>query len=162
MEVQLALWLNKSYPNKVDPEKSKLIMVNIIINSDPRYRVDKNNIKTVVADILRKLHVSGRVEIGINIVGDRKMHELNRKYRGLDSTTNILSFALEDSNPASLQHIPKIGFVASPDKWLRLGDIVISYPQALEDASLDGIPVDEEIKNLVTHGLNHLLGIHHN
>ena len=90
------------------------------------------------------------------------MHELNRKFRGLDSTTNILSFALEDPNPATLQHIPRVGFVASPDKWLRLGDIVISYPQAIEDASLDGISVDEEIRNLVEHGLNHLLGVHHN
>mgnify|MGYP001618054546 CR=1 FL=1 len=109
-----------------------------------------------------KLRISGRIELGINIVGDRKMHELNRRHRGLDSTTNILSFALEDPAPASLQLIPKIGFVASPDKWLRLGDIVISYPQAIEDASLDGISVDEEVKNLVEHGLNHLLGVHHN
>ena len=95
-------------------------------------------------------------------MGDRKMHELNRKYRGLDTTTNILSFALEDHNQTSLQHIPKVGFVASPDRWLRLGDIVISYPQAVEDASMDGIPVDEEVGNLVEHGLNHLLGVHHN
>lgn len=136
-------------------------MINIIVNSDPRYKINKDNIKIVVADALTKLRIGGRIELGINIVGDRKMHELNRKYRGLDSTTNILSFALEDSSPASLQHIPKIGFVAAPDKWLRLGDIVISYPQAIEDASMDGISVDDEIKNLVEHGLNHLLGIHH-
>ncbi|MBI2086014.1 rRNA maturation RNase YbeY [Candidatus Daviesbacteria bacterium] len=137
-------------------------MVNIIVNSDPRYNVNKDSIREIIAETLRKLHVSGRVEIGVNIVGDRKMHELNRKFRGLDSTTNILSFALEDTTPSSLQHIPKIGFVAAPDKWLRLGDIVISYPQALEDASMDGISVDTEIRNLVEHGLNHLLGIHHN
>lgn len=136
-------------------------MFNIIINSDPRYNVNKTSIQTAAAQILQRLHISGRVEVGINIIGDRKMHELNRKYRGLDSTTNVLSFALEDSNPASLQHIPRIGFVAAPDKWLRLGDIVISYPQALEDAALDGLSVDEEIKYLVEHGLNHLLGIHH-
>lgn len=136
-------------------------MINIIVNSDPRYNINKAGIRAVVSEILRKHHISGKVEVGVNIVGDRKMHELNQKYRGLDSTTNILSFALEDPNPASLQHIPRIGFVASPDKWLRLGDIVISYPQAIEDASMDGTSVDEEIRNLVEHGLQHLLGIHH-
>lgn len=136
-------------------------MVNIIVNSDPRYNVNKDSIRAVVAETLRKLRVSGRIELGVNIVGDRKMHELNRKFRGLDSTTNILSFALEDTTPSSLQHIPKIGFVAAPDKWLRLGDIVISYPQVVEDASMDGISIDTEIRNLVEHGLNHLLGIHH-
>ncbi len=136
-------------------------MVNIIVNSDPRYNINRASIRAAVSEILARLKISGKIELGINIVGDRKMHELNRKYRGLDTTTNILSFALEDSSPASLQHIPRIGFVAAPDKWLRLGDIVISYPQAIEDASLDGISVDEEIGSLVEHGLNHLLGIHH-
>lgn len=136
-------------------------MVNIIVNSDPRYNINKDNIRLAVLEMLAKHRILGRIEVGINVVGDRKMHELNRKFRGLDSTTNILSFALEDPNPVSLQHIPRIGFVASPDKWLRLGDIVISYPQAIEDASFDGISVDEEIKNLVSHGLNHLLGVHH-
>ena len=136
-------------------------MLNIIVNSDPRYNIDKIALRDIVADMLVKFRISGRIEVGINIVGDRKMHELNKKYRGLNSTTNILSFALEDSNPSSLQHIPRVGFIAAPDKWLRLGDIVISYPQAIEDAALDGSSVDEEIKYLVEHGLNHLLGIHH-
>lgn len=136
-------------------------MINIIVSSDPRYNVNKSAIQTVVAQILQKHRIGGKIELGVNIVGDRKMHELNRKYRGIDSTTDILSFSLEDSGQSSLQHIPRIGFVAAPDKWLRLGDIVISYPQVMEDASLDGISVDEEIKALVEHGVNHLLGIHH-
>lgn len=136
-------------------------MINIIVNSDPRYNVNKNAIKFAVLQALQSHHISGKVEVGINIVGDRKMHELNKKFRGIDSTTDILSFALEDSNPISLQHIPRMGFIASPDRWLRLGDIVISYPQALEDASEQGSSVDEEIRYLVEHGINHLLGIHH-
>lgn len=136
-------------------------MINVIVNSDPRYNINKASIRVAVSEILQKHQLMGRIEVGINIVGDRKMHELNRKYRGLDTTTDILSFALEDPNPVGLQHIPRIGFVAAPDSWLRLGDIVISYPQALEDAAFDGIAVDEEIRNLVEHGVNHLLGIHH-
>lgn len=137
-------------------------MINIIVSSDPRYNINKTAIKLAVLEILQKHKISGKVEVGVSIIGDRKMHELNRKYRGIDSTTDILSFALEDPNPASLAHIQRIGFIASPDKILRLGDIVISYAQALEDALMDGISVDDEIKTLVEHGLNHLLGIHHN
>lgn len=136
-------------------------MINIIVSSDPRYAVNKAAISSAVSALLQRFKISGKVELGINIIGDRKMHELNRKYRGIDSTTNVLSFALEDTNLTSLQHVPRIGFVAAPDKWLRLGDIVISYPQALEDAALDGIAIDEEIKTLVEHGVNHLLGVHH-
>ena len=136
-------------------------MINIIVSSDPRYNINKTAIKSAVMQALLRHRVRGKVELGVNVVGDRKMHELNRRYRGIDSTTDVLSFSLEDPYLSSMHHIPKIGFVASPDKWLRLGDIVISYPQALEDASMDGISVDEEIKTLVEHGVNHLLGIHH-
>lgn len=137
-------------------------MINVIVSADSRYNVNKTAIKIAVVSALQKHQISGKIEVGVNIIGDRKMHELNRKYRGINSTTDILSFALEDPNPASLQHIPRVGFVASPDKWLRLGDIVISYPQILEDAVAEGISIDEEIRFLVEHGVNHLLGIHHN
>lgn len=136
-------------------------MINIIVSSDPRYDVNKTAIRTAVVQVLQKHKIGGKIEVGVNIIGDRKMHELNRKYRGIDSTTDVLSFALEDATLSSLQHLPKIGFVASPDRWLRLGDIVISYPQVVEDAVLDGISVDEEIRSLVEHGVNHLLGMHH-
>lgn len=128
-------------------------MINIIVSSDPRYKINREVIKLTVLSVLQRHRISGRMELGINIVGDRKMHELNRKYRRINSTTDILSFALEE--------IPRVGFIAAPDKILRLGDIVISYPQALEDASADSISIDEEIKNLVGHGIQHLLGIHH-
>lgn len=136
-------------------------MVNIIVSSDPRYDINKADVRATVLSRLQQHRVNGRVEVGVNIVGDRKMHELNKKYKGIDSTTDILSFALEDSDPINLQHLSGVGFVSSPDKWLRLGDIVISYAQAKEDAALDGIAVDEEIRLLVEHGVDHLLGIHH-
>lgn len=136
-------------------------MINIIVSSDPRYSVNNNAIRMAVADALRRFRITGKVELGVSIIGDRKMHELNRKFRGIDSTTDILSFALEDTSPISLQHVPRIGFVASPDRILRLGDIVISYPQIVEDASLEGIAVEEEIRILVEHGVSHLLGVHH-
>jgi len=137
-------------------------MVNVIVNSDSKYPVNKIAIQATVLDLLKRNHVSGDLEIGISIIGDRKMHEINKKFRGIDATTNILSFALED--PISvplLQHIPIVGFVKSPDKIIRLGDILISYPQIIEDASMEGLSIEEELRYLVEHGIKHLLGIHH-
>lgn len=128
-------------------------MVNIIISSDPRYDINKMAIQEAVVGVLEKQNVTGRVEIEVVIAGDRKMHELNKKYRNIDDTTDVLSFALEESG--------RLGFVAAPDKVLRLGSIVISHPQAVEDAAMEGTSVDDEINFLVSHGTNHLLGIHH-
>jgi len=138
-------------------------MINIIVNSDSRYPINKLGIQAAVIDVLKQNNVSsGNLEIGISIVGDRKMHEINKQYRGQDSTTNILSFALEDPmSQNQLQHVPKVGFVKAPDKVLRLGDILISYPQVINDASLEGVSVEEELRFLVEHGTKHLLGIHH-
>lgn len=137
-------------------------MVNIIVNSDPRYLVNKLSVQATVIEVLQLHRISGNVEIGISIVGDRKMHEFNKKFRGIDSTTNILSFALEDPTSVNqLQHIPRVGFVKAPDNVLRLGDILISYPQVIKDASMEGLSVDEELRFLVEHGMKHLLGIHH-
>ncbi len=135
-------------------------MLTIIVNSDPRYPVDKTSIRSTVEEVLLRYKVTGKTEIGVNIVGDRKMHEINKKYRGLDSTTNILTFALEDVAANKLAHLPRVGFVASPDQVLRLGDIIISYPQVVEDAGVDGVSVDEEMRILVEHGVKHLLGLH--
>lgn len=128
-------------------------MINIIVNADSRYNINKEAIKAAVLATLLKNRISGVVEVGVNIVGDRKMHELNKKFRGIDATTDILSFALGDDG--------SVGFISAPDKVLRLGDIVLSYPQVIEDASSDGISVDEELNFLLDHGVKHLLGIHH-
>ncbi len=136
-------------------------MINIIINSDGRYPVNKLIIQSTVVEVLKRYKITGRLEIGVNIVGSRKIHEINKKYRGMDYPTDIITFALEDALPQNLQHIPRVGFVSSPDQVLRLGDIVLSYPQVVEDAGLDGVSVDEEIRQLVEHGTKHLLGMHH-
>lgn len=137
-------------------------MVNIIISSDPRYKINRDAIRQAVLEIVQEHRIGGRVDIGVNIVGDRKMHELNRRYRGIDAPTDILSFALEELAPANLRYIASHrGFVAAPDKTLRLGDIIISHPQAVEDAAADDISVEDEMTNLVKHGTVHLLGIHH-
>jgi probable rRNA maturation factor len=137
-------------------------MINVIVNSDSRYPINKLSIQSTVIEVLQSHNIIGNVEIGINIVGDRKMHEFNKKYRGIDTTTNILTFALEDPVSVSqLQHIPKVGFVKSPDNVLRLGDIVLSHPAVLEDAASDGVSVEEMYRILVEHGTKHLLGLHH-
>lgn len=136
-------------------------MINVIIASDPRYNINRQDIQTAVMSVLAKHKVKGKVEVEVNVVGDRKIHKLNKQYRGIDSTTDVLSFVFEDPQSANLQHFPRAGFVSVPDGWLRLGSIVISYPQAVEDAALAGTSLEEEINFLVEHGTTHLLGIHH-
>jgi len=87
------------------------------------------------------------VEVSVAVVGGRKIRSLNKTYRQLDESTDVLSFPQEGSR--------------DPDGILRLGDILVCYPQAIEQAVEEDKMVDEKINELVEHGLRHLLGIHH-
>ena len=125
-------------------------MVKVLIFVESRYKVNRKRIKKTVEGSLSKEGISSDVEVSIAIVGDRKMRELSRKYKGEDKTRNILSFSLSEGESA-----PAVASV------MRLGDIVISYPEVIREASRDEILVDDRIDELVVHGLSHLLGIHH-
>lgn len=123
---------------------------NILLFVESRYRTNRKRIRKTVLDALKGNGVQGPVEVSIALVGDRKMRELSKKYKGEDKTRNILSFSLAEGEPTVL-----------PTDILRLGDIVISYPEVIREAVRDEVLVDDRINMLVEHGLMHLLGIHH-
>lgn len=122
----------------------------VLLFVESRYRTDRKRIRKTVIDALREHGVQGPVEVSIALVGDRKMRELSKKYKGEDKTRNILSFSLSEGDPTVL-----------PTDILRLGDIVISYPEVIREAVRDEVLVDDRINMLVEHGLMHLLGVHH-
>jgi probable rRNA maturation factor len=129
-------------------------MIKVLFHTESHYPVDKKIVKLAVTDGL-KGKVKRDAEVSVSIVGNRKIHELNKKYRNIDQPTDVLSFALSESND------PETRFIESPDDVLRLGDIVVSYPEAIKLAKDENLLVDDAINKLILHGLNHLLGIHH-
>jgi len=100
--------------------------------------------------------VSSPVELGLVIADDDTLHELNRSYRGVDNTTDVLAFAL--LQPGSDEGDD---FVLPPDKILHLGEIFISYRQAERQAEEQHHPLERELALLVIHGVLHLLGYEH-
>ena len=80
------------------------------------------------------------------------MRELNRRYRGIDRTTDVLSFAQDDSSTPQT-------VAAGMD--VILGDIVISPRKAAAQAVENGLSFHEELERLLIHGLLHLLGYDH-
>ncbi len=129
-------------------------MITVFFQTESHFPVDRKKVSDAVTRELEK-NIKRQAEVSVTIIGDRRMRQLNKQYRNLDSTTDVLSFALND--PAE-EGEP---FVEVPDGILRLGDIVVSYPQAVVEAASENKLVDDQIVFLVLHGLNHLLGIHH-
>ena len=124
--------------------------LNVPIFVESRYKINRKKLKQVVENVLSKNQITGPVEVSIAVVGDRKMRELSRKYKGEDKTRNILSFSQTEGED-----------LKNPTDVLRLGDIVLSFPEIIKDASKDEMLVDDKVDQLVEHGLMHLLGLHH-
>ena len=124
--------------------------IKVLIYVESRYKVNRKKIKSAVAQVCAANSITSQIEISIAIVGDRKMKILNKKYRDKDGTTNVLSFPLSEGQESKL-----------PIGINHLGDIVISYPVVIKEAAKEDILVDEKIDELVRHGMQHLLGLHH-
>ena len=129
-------------------------MVNIWIKTDSHYTVNRSRIRKIIKDFLVDRQVRGKVEVSLAVVGDRLMKKLNHKFLQQDVTTNVLAFPLQ----SVLTEKP---FVDPPDGVLRLGDIIISYPQVLSEAADENKLVDDKIDELLVHAMNHLLGQNH-
>lgn len=97
----------------------------------------------------------GQTEVELLVLDDEEMREMNNRFRGLNTSTDVLSFPLITSaDDAS-------GFVPPPDGVQHLGDIVISLPRALEQARDYGHSSERELAYLFVHGILHLLGYDH-
>jgi len=99
--------------------------------------------------------ISSTVELGLVIAGDDTVHELNRSYRNVDSTTDVIAFALSEQGA---KYEP---FITPPDDVIHLGEVVISFPQAERQAEEQHHSVEKELALLVAHGVLHLLGYDH-
>ena len=98
----------------------------------------------LIERILAYLDLSDRSELCVSLVSDVDMRELNRRYRQIDATTDVLCFPQKSEvNPG------------------LLGDIVISYQTALRHSRRLEITIEEELRLLIVHAVLHLLGFDH-
>ena len=103
---------------------------------------------------------------GVVIADDKTVRDLNRRHRGIDDTTDVLAFSNisegryygdEPPQPAEAAG----AFVTPPGQAADIGEVVISYPQAVRQARQAGHSVRRELAALLAHGLLHLLGYDH-
>ena len=130
----------------------------------PRHTIDVQIAPTVQAPVertwLRKVakaalqgeRLAQPTEVGILLTTDDEVSRLNGRYRGQQRSTDVLSFAFQEGDET---------FVAPPDGVRWLGEVVVSYPQAVRQAAEYGHSIEREIAFLTVHGVLHLLGYDH-
>ena len=107
-------------------------------------------------------------QVSLLLADDAAVQELNRQYRGLDETTDVLSFSAQHPGhwAGTTAPPPTAGsvtdfFPVPDDEPPPLGDIVISLPQARRQAASAATPLRRELALLLVHGALHLLGHDH-
>ena len=103
-------------------------------------------------EIVGELYDLPAAEVSITLTDDAHIHALNRAYRGIDRPTDVLSFALHESEEPQVAGGPAVDV---------LGDIVLSVERAVKQAADYGHSLCRELVFLTVHGMLHLLGYDH-
>ncbi len=110
----------------------------------------------IARQVLEAEDVGAQAELGLFIATGEMVKQLNRDYLGKDEPTDVLAFSAGGGMGAELPP-----FVPPPDGVLHLGEVIISYPQAVIQAEEHRHSIKREIAILIIHGLLHLLGYDH-
>jgi probable rRNA maturation factor len=118
-----------------------------IVNLQRKVKVDSKIFREFIDTLANAISEAAASTFSVAFISDRRMIELNKFFRGKDSTTDVLSFPHEPDE-------------FDPDTN-NLGDIVISVEQAQRQAKENKLTLENEIKQLMLHGLLHLCGYDH-
>jgi len=110
-------------------------------------------LRNVAEQTLLVQGVSSDVELGLVITSQERVQELNKSYREKDEPTDVLAFYMTSAAGET--------FVAPPDGMRHLGEVIISYPQAVLQAKEHRHSIKKELAILIIHGVLHLLGYDH-
>ena len=129
--------------------------------------VSPNWIDAIVVSVLSVEPEWSSERVSVVIADDESVADLNREHRGLDETTDVLSF----SNRHSGRYYGKddereavtgdMEFVLPPGQDTNLGEVIVSYPQVSRQARQAGHTVQKELAFMLAHGILHLLGYDH-
>ena len=129
--------------------------IGISIEEEFKELLDEEWARRVAQQILKAENVTPPYEVSIVFTDSETVQKLNRDFRGVDEPTDVIAFQMLP------QKETETTFILPPDGVTRLGEVIISYPQAVEQAREQGHSVDKELALLIIHGILHLLGYDH-
>ena len=136
--------------------------INVLIDEGYEGYLELNWLQSVAEQALVAQDADSRPELGLVITGQEKVQQLNQNYLGKDEPTDVLAFSMLPEPLATAESEDSSPFVQPPDGVLHLGEVIISYPQAVIQAREHRHSVKREIAILIIHGVLHLLGYEHN
>ena len=133
--------------------------INVLIDPDFEEYLEAGWLQSIARQALLAQGASTNTEMGLVITSQERVQELNKKYLERDEPTDVLAFHMIPATGETGAEAPP--FVTPPDGVLHLGEVIISYPQAVIQAEERQHSVGKEIAILIIHGVLHLLGYDH-
>jgi len=130
--------------------------ISVLIDEDLEGDIEESWLQSVAEQVLVAQGVSSRVELGLVIASQERVQQLNQSYLGRDESTDVLAFSMLPTEGETGADFPP--FVTPPDGMLHLGEVIISYPQAVIQAEEHQHSIKKELTILIIHGVLHLLG----
>jgi len=127
--------------------------INVLVDEGFEGCPEASWLRSVVEQVLIAQGVGSDVELGLVITSQERVQQLNKSYRGKDEPTDVLAFYMTSAAGEA--------FVAPPDGVRHLGEVIISYPQAVIQAKEHQHSIKKELAILIIHGVLHLLGYDH-
>lgn len=115
---------------------------------------EQNKIERLLDFAAEEENVHSGAELSITIVTNEEIRQINRKFRGKDQPTDVISFAMEEMGEGEVA-------IQGENLPVALGDIIISVEKAKEQAEEYGHSFIRELGFLALHGFLHLLGYDH-
>lgn len=135
------------------------VEINVLVDPEFEQYLEATWLQSVARQVLVAQDTVTSAEMGLVITSQEKVQELNRKYLGEDEPTDVLAFQMIPAAEEAEPDVPP--FITPPDGMLHLGEVIISYPQAVIQAGERQHPANREIAILIIHGVLHLLGYDH-
>lgn len=130
---------NKSFKNRVDVDWGEV-----------KNKQGLPQIESVAYFVLEKMNKTSS-HLSVILVSDDEMKKYNNLYRGIDSTTDVLSFAFNETDFIS----------AGEQNENELGEIYISLSEVIDNAKRYNVSLIDEFARVIIHGVLHLLGYNH-
>ena len=135
--------------------------INVLIEEGYEGYLEVSWLQSVAEQALVAQDADFRVELGLVITNQERVQQLNESYLGRDEPTDVLAFSMLPEPLTTGESEASSPFAQPPDGVLHLGEVIISYPQAVIQAEEHRHSVKREIAILIIHGVLHLLGYEH-
>jgi probable rRNA maturation factor len=130
--------------------------IDVLIDEGLEAYLDSDWLRSIAKQVLTAQNAGSNTGLGLVITGQEKIRQLNLSYLRKDEPTDVMAFSMlptaEEAGEGSST------FVTPPDGTLHLGEVIVSYPQAVIQADEQHHSINKEIATLIIHGVLHLMG----